>query len=109
MASEGMKYGMLGVDHSTTDEKLAKYKGVVGWDYLSGPQKNGVLYFVDPDLALEEVGEAVVRDESAQIRAWLQSADLVLLEEIHAAQWQGSDQEFEALVVSPFVFCRPLS
>lgn len=109
MASEGMKYGMLGVDHSTTDEKLAKYKGVVGWDYLSGPQKNGVLYFVDPNLALEEVGEAVVRDESAQVRAWLQSADLVLLEEIHAAQWQGSDQEFEALVVSPFVFCRPLS
>ncbi len=109
MASEGMKYGMLGVDHSTTDEKLAKYKGVVSWDYLSGPQKNGVLYFVGPGLALEEVGLAVVRDESDQVKAWLKSGDLVLLEAIHATQWQGSDQEFEALVVSPFVFCRPLS
>lgn len=109
MASEGMNYGMLGVDRSTTGEKLANYKGIVGWDYLRGPQKNGVLYFVDPGLTLEEVGQLVAQDETAQVQTWLKSGELVRLEEIHAAQWQGTDQEFEALVVSPFVFCRPIS
>lgn len=109
MASEEMKYGMLGVDESTTDEKLAKYTGVVGWDYLRDHQKNGVLYFVDPGLKLEEVGQVVTDDGSEQVAAWLKSGDLVRLEEIHAAQWEGSDQQFEALVVSPFVLCRPFS
>ena len=108
MASDKMKYGMLGVDDSTPGEKLAKYTGVVGWDYLRDHQKNGVLYFVDPELSLEQVGQVVTEDESEQVAKWLKSGDLVLLEEIHAAQWEGSDQQFEALVVSPFVLCRPV-
>jgi hypothetical protein len=104
-----MKYGMLGVDDSTTGEKLANYTGVVGWDYLRDHQKNGVLFFVDPGLRLEEVGQVVSDDGSEKVSQWLKSGDLVKLEEIHAAQWEGSDQQFEALVVSPFVLCRPVS
>jgi hypothetical protein len=33
----------------------------------------------------------------------------VKIEALHAAQWVGSEQMFEALVVSPFVLFRPVS
>lgn len=109
MASEEMRYGMLGEDQSTVEEKLAKYSGTVGWEYLKEHFKNGVLFFVDPELKLEEVGAAITADETGTVKAWLKSADLVKIEAIHAGQWEDSGQQFEALVVSPFVLCRPVS
>lgn len=104
-----MRYGMLGDDQSTVEEKLAKYSGTVGWGYLKEHFKNGVLFFVDPDLKLEEVGAAITADETEKVGGWLKSADLVKIEEIHAGQWEDTEQQFEALVVSPFVLCRPFS
>ena len=104
-----MRYGMLGEDSSTMEEKLAKYSGEVGWDYLKEHYKNGVLFFVDPALKLEEVGAAITEDETLKVQGWLKSADLVKIEDLHASQWEGSEQQFEALVVSPFVICRPIA
>ena len=104
-----MRYGMLGEDSSTMEEKLAKYSGEVDWGYLKEHYQNGVLFFVDPELKLEEVGAAVSADETEKVQSWLKSADLVKIEAIHAAQWEDSEQQFQALVVSPFVLCRPIS
>ena len=109
MASDQMRYGMLGDDDSTPEEKLAKYAGITGWDYLKEHYANGVLFFVDESLSLTEVGAALSADESDRVQAWLKSADLVKIEELHAQQWKDGEQEFEALVVSPFVLCRPVS
>ena len=109
MDSESMKYGMLGEDDSTTEEKLSKFCGEVGWEYLKGPFENQSLFFVDPELRLEEVGLAISEDRKQQVNRWLQSGDLVKIESLHAQQWEGTDQLFEALVVSPFVLCRPIS
>lgn len=109
MAADKMRYQMLGEDQSTTADKLAKYSGEVGWGYLRDHYQNGVLFFVDPALKLEEVGLVISEDDSAQVAAWLESGDLVKIEDLHAAQWEGSDQQFQALVVSPFVLCRPLT
>lgn len=100
---------MLGEDSSTTEEKLAKYSGEVGWEYLKEHYENGVLFFVDPDLKLEEVGAAISADEKEQVQSWLKSADLVQIGDLHAAQWKDTEQQFQALVVSPFVLCRPIS
>ena len=102
-----MRYSILGDDQSTPEEKLAKYCGEVGWDYLKGPFANDVLYFVDPGLKLETVGLAITDDDKETVDAWLKSGDLVKIEALHARQWEGTDQQFEALVVSPFVLCRP--
>lgn len=106
---ERMRYGMLGEDLESPDEKLAKFRGQVTWDYLEGPCKNGVLFFVDPELTLETVGEAFQADQKTTVEDWLKSGDLVVLGELHANQWRGTAQVFEALVVSPFVLCRPAS
>jgi hypothetical protein len=103
-----MKYVMLGEDGSTTEEKLAKYTGQVGWTYLKPHYENGVLFFVDPELKLEDVGAAFSHNDKVGVEAWLKSGELVKIGKLHAAQWEGSTTEFEALVVSPFVLCRPL-
>ena len=109
MDSEKMRYGMLGEDDSTTEEKLTKFCGEVGWDYLMGPFKNDTLFFVDPELKLEAVGVAISTDDKEAVDGWLKSGFLVKIEALHAQQWEGTDQQFEALVVSPFVLCRPIS
>lgn len=103
-----MKYMMLGEDATRTEEKLAKYKGEVGWSYLKPHSENGSLLFVDPCLKLEDVGAAISEDRAEKIAEWLKSGDLVKIQAIHASQWEGSEVEFEALVVSPFVLCRPV-
>ncbi|MBK1817577.1 DUF2288 domain-containing protein [Luteolibacter yonseiensis] len=103
-----MKYVMLGEDHSTTAEKLAKYTGHVSWSYLRPHHENGSLLFVDPELKLEEVGTAFAHNDRNRVEAWLKSGELVKIGNLHAAQWEDTDAEFEALVVSPFVLFRPV-
>ncbi len=104
---EGMKYGLLGVDQSSDAEKLAKYQGEVDWSYLRPHYERECLYFVDPQLEMSLVGEAMAKDDATAIERWLKAGDLVKIEAIHAFQWEGGELVFEALVVSPFVLCRP--
>ncbi|RYD39788.1 MAG: DUF2288 family protein [Verrucomicrobiaceae bacterium] len=103
-----MKYVMLGQDASSTEEKLAKYTGQVPWSYLAPHVETSSLLFVDPALKLEEVGAAISANEAARVEAWLKAGDLVKISGLHADQWKNSQTEFEALVVSPFVLCRPV-
>ena len=106
---DSMRYGLVGEDTSSEAEKLSKYTGQVGWEYLRPHHEAGVLYFVDPQISLQEVGAAFGSDDTAAVEAWLKRGDLVKIEAIHAAQWQADtdDTQFEALVVSPFVLFRP--
>ncbi len=106
--AEGMKYAILGEDQSTPAEKLAQFQGEVDWGYLKPHFERDCLYFVDSSLEMTTVGEAMAGDDSAAVQAWLKSGDLVKIEGIHAFQWEDGKVQFEALVVSPFVLCRPL-
>lgn len=89
-------------------EKLANYTGQVPWSYLAPHAAKGSLYFVDPALKLEDVGAAFSSNRADLVEAWLKSGDLVKIEALHAAQWENCETEFEALVVTPFVLCRPV-
>lgn len=109
MASEEMRYGMLGDDQRSTEEKLSQYLGEVTWEYLKEHYEKGTLFFVDPELKLEVVGAEIVADKKSQIEGWLKSGELVKIAALHAAQWEETEQQFKALVVSPFVLCRPIS
>ncbi|HEX7261136.1 MAG TPA: DUF2288 family protein [Luteolibacter sp.] len=95
-------------NHESTREKLANYTGQVPWSYLAPHALKGSLYFVDSALKLEDVGEAISENQADQVAEWLKAGDLVKIEAIHAAQWENSETEFEALVVTPFVLCRPI-
>ena len=98
---------MLGDDASSAEEKLAKYTGKVSWIYLKPHYESESLYFVDPTIRLEVVGAAFSENDASKVEQWLKAGDLVKIEELHAKHWESSDTEFEALVVSPFVLCRP--
>lgn len=104
-----LRYVMLGGDSTSVEEKLANYTGRVVWSYLAPHAAKGSLYFVDPSLALEDVGAAIAANRGERVSALLKSGDLVKIEALHVMQWEGSEIEFEALVVSPFVLCRPLA
>lgn len=107
--SEGsMKYGLIGEDGSSDSEKLAKFKGEVDWTYLKPHFERDCLYFVDPDLEMTEVGEAMAKDDSQAVQGWIKTGELVKIEALHAFQWEDGKTDFEALVISPFVLCRPL-
>lgn len=105
---EPLRYAMIGEDKSSVEDKLEKYTGTVDWKYLAPHYLSGVLFFVDPQLTLVEVGQAFTANETHKVEAWLKSGDLVKISDLHAEQWQKGGTEFEALVVSPFVLCRPV-
>lgn len=103
-----MKYVMLGEEASSAHEKLEKYTGTVPWSYLAPHYLSGVLFFVDPSLKLAEVGYAITENHAEKVAGWLKVGDMLKIGTLHAEQWKKESGEFEALVVSPFVLCRPL-
>lgn len=105
---EPLRYTMLGDDDSSIEDRLEKFSGVVPWKYLRPHWQAGVLYFVDSQLSLKEVGRAFAENQSSLVESWLGSGDVVKIGDLHAAQWETTKTEFEALVVSPFVLCRPV-
>ncbi len=105
---DGLTYGLLGDDTQSTPEKLDKYTGVVDWEYLKPHFDSGALIYVDPTLAITEVGQALADDDKEKIAAWLKSGDIVKPSDPHAKWWQDNPQEFTALVVSPFVLMQPV-
>ncbi len=92
----------------STLEKLAGDVATVAWSYLRPHHLLGTLYFVDPALSLVTVGAAFTDNRPDRVQAWLKSGALVKIEAIHATQWEDGDTEFEALLVTPFVLCRPV-
>lgn len=97
---------MLGEDHMSDEEKIAKYTGEVGWKYLKPHYERGNVLWVDPELDLKEVAKAFTRDDSAQVADWLGCGDLVRIGDLHAEQWEGGDDLFLAVVVNPFVLMQ---
>lgn len=105
--AQPMEYGILG-DEPSTAEKLEKYTGEVGWDYLKPHFETGALLYVDPSISLTVVGEALTADDAVRVKAWRQRGNLVTPSQPHADFWEKSEAEFRALVVSPFVLIQPI-
>lgn len=105
---EPLRYAMIGEDVSSVEEKLEKYTGTVDWKYLAPHYLTGSLFFVDPQLTLVEVGQAISQNQTEKVEGWLKCGDMVKIGNLHAEQWQKGGTEFEALVISPFVLCRPI-
>jgi hypothetical protein len=103
-----MEFVMLGEDSMSTTEKLTHHTGSVSWEYLRPHFEREALYFVDPSLSLEKAGTAFATNQKDLVERWLKSGDLVKIGSVHSMQWDRSAPTFKALVVSPFVLCRPM-
>ncbi|MCH7226465.1 DUF2288 family protein [Haloferula sp. A504] len=101
-----MKYAILGEDGRTEEQRIADYTGEVGWEYLKPHYERGCLLWVDASLDLQRAAMAFVEDDSEQVANWLGSGELVKIGALHAAQWEGGDERFTAVVVSPFVLMK---
>ena len=101
---EQMRYGMVGGG----DPELEKYMGEVGWEYLKPHFESGALLFVDACLDLKAVAEALVADDKEKVEAWMKSGDLLKPSQPHAGHWASGDENFRAVVVSPFVLMQPV-
>ena len=106
---EKLQYDMLGDDQASSGEKIAKYTGDVDWNYLKPHYKSGAMIYVDPELDLTVVAEAFTKDNKAQVKAWLKSADLVKPSHLHEDWWEYEQPRFMAVVITPFVLAQPIS
>lgn len=95
-------------DHSSNEEKLEKYTGDVDWSYLKPHYESGAMIYVDPSLDLKAAGLAFTNDDQAQVKAWLQSGDIVQPCDLHAEHWEKSRTRFNAMIVRPFVLAQPI-
>lgn len=103
-----MQYEILGEDRSTDLEKLEKYTGEVGWDYLETHYESGALLYIDSNLDLITVGKAISDDDIDSVRKWKKAGDIIQPSAPHALYWEESKARFLALVVSPFVLIQPV-
>ena len=104
---EPMRYATLGEDPLNDAERLEKYSGVIGWDYIKPHFDRGALLYVDGALDINEVGAAIVADDKSRVANWLKSGDLLRPGEQHAAHWSAAGSQFSVVVVSPFVLVQP--
>ena len=104
-----MKYGVLGDDEMSQEDKVAKYTGDVDWEYLKPHFKGGAMIYVDPSLDLKEVATAFTEDDKEKVGAWMKAADLVKPGPQHADWWEYDKSRFMAVVVNPFVLAQPLA
>jgi hypothetical protein len=102
-----MKYGLIGEDSQTIDEKLKKYSGIVDWNYIRPHYKNGNLVYVDPSLDIQSVGRAFSVDDKSLVKKWLDNGDLIIPSEPHETYWEKEKPNFLALIVSPFILIQP--
>ncbi len=107
---ETLKYGILGEDNSSPQEKLEKFSGITSWEYLKPHYEAGVLYHLDSSITIKDAGLAFSTDDTKKVESWLSDGSLVKIEALHAFQWDSDEEskkeQFEALVVSPFVLCQ---
>lgn len=104
-----MKYSMLGADDQSAEDKIAKYTGEVNWNYLRPHFESGALLWVDPSLTLAKVADALSADDTETVTNWLGKGDLVKIGDLHAKQWEESDELFTAVVITPFVLMQQRS
>jgi len=105
---EVMRYGMLGEDDASVEDKLEKYTGEVEWEYLKKPYETGSVLYVDPSLDLTEVGRAFSEDDTESVKTWRSKGDIIQPGPPHAEYWESEQARFLALVVTPFVLIQPL-
>ena len=48
-------------------------------------------------------------DDSQRVADWLGCGDLVRIGDLHAEQWEKSDERFMAVVVTPFVLMQGIA
>ncbi len=78
------------------------------WAALEPHARRQGLFLVREGLDLAEVAAAVASDDQAKVKEWIDDESLrrPSLDEVTA--WQTDPVAFYAVIVQPFVLCRPI-
>ncbi|MBW2510326.1 MAG: DUF2288 domain-containing protein [Deltaproteobacteria bacterium] len=88
-------------------ERLANDVHRVDWRPLAPHAKRGGLVLVDVALDLVEVAVAVARDDSENVRRWMNAGQLLRPTSAQLERWKDETQDrFTAVIVQPYVLAQ---
>ncbi|MCB9796320.1 MAG: DUF2288 domain-containing protein [Alphaproteobacteria bacterium] len=90
-------------------EKLRGELSEASWRLLLEHHVRGALVHVDPSVDLVEVAASIAEDQTALVRAWMQSGLVGTPSDDQVRVWAHRGQVFRFLIVQPFVVASPLS
>ncbi|MDX9687250.1 DUF2288 domain-containing protein [Halopseudomonas formosensis] len=95
---------------TTPNETYAAIVGAtarIDWKYLEPHFARGELLEVDASLDLVEVAQALIDDNSAAVKGWMQQNLLTSLADARAADWHQRDPDtLWAVVIRPWVLVQ---
>jgi len=80
----------------------------IAWKELQRFFAKGAALFVSAELDLVEVAVQMSKDDTEQIRQWMEAGKLVKVTDTQAASWFEADALVWAVVVRPWVLVQPV-
>lgn len=91
-----------------TFQKLLRETGKVEWKLLSPHFESGGLVLVKNPLDLVKVAYSFAMDDKDRVAAWLETGELVRVDNDQVTAWNAADPSFWAVVVAPWVLIQPV-
>lgn len=86
--------------------KLNHDTAKIKWSALHEHQQEESVIAVSTDLDLIDVACEFTLDNSAQVKAWLEQAQIAKVSDEQAQQWKTEERELWAVVVAPWVLVQ---
>jgi hypothetical protein len=91
-------------------QELTELLDQATWEWLLPHAERDAVIVVDPQLALVDVGMAIVADQSQAVQHWIAEALLAKPTLEQQVIWEKTENvQFAALIVQPYVLIQPLS
>lgn len=88
-------------------EKLAKEVLETDWKPLAEHFARGAVYYLETELDIIDVGEAMANDEVSSIKQWLDNGLMYTPTPDQATQFaQDGDTKFSMLIIEPYVLIQ---
>jgi hypothetical protein len=91
-------------------QELTELLDQATWEWLLPHAERDAVIIVDPQLALVDVGMAIVEDQSQAVQHWISEALLAKPTLEQKIVWEKTENiQFTALIVQPYVLIQTLS
>ena len=90
-------------------EKIAAEVLPATWSSLVPHARRNALFIVDAATDLVDAGVAVATDDQEKVSQWIRESTLRRPSAAEIASWDAHPVAFLAVIVQPFVLCRPIA
>lgn len=89
-------------------QKLNQDTAKIHWSALQEHQQQDLVIRVSTDLDLIDVGCQFTLDNTAQVKAWMDKAQVQKVDDAQSQAWMAEDRSLWAVVVAPWVLVQEL-